>query len=95
MRNVSQISIGNQTIYILLNGLFSRKLYLLRNNKEKYGRAFRATEGNIMRLIRFTCWVTKATNTYSDHVILIAFPRQQWLRERHSVLLVKFIECLI
>jgi hypothetical protein len=25
----------------------------------------------------FTCWVTKATNTYLEYVILIAFPLQQ------------------
>jgi len=31
---------------------------------------------------RIACWITKATNTHSEYVILIAFPRQQWLRER-------------
>jgi len=34
----------------------------------------------------FACWVTKATNTYLEYVILIAFPLQQWLNERASVL---------
>ena len=32
------------------------------------------------------CWITKATNTRSEYVIRIAFPRQQWLRERTSML---------
>jgi len=32
--------------------------------------------------MRFACWITKATNTHSEYVILIAFPRQQLLRER-------------
>jgi hypothetical protein len=32
------------------------------------------------------CWVPKTTNTHSKYVILIAFPLQQWLRERSSVL---------
>jgi hypothetical protein len=36
--------------------------------------------------MRFARWVTKPTNTHSDYVVLIAFPRQQWLRERASIL---------
>jgi hypothetical protein len=32
------------------------------------------------------CWIPKATNTHSKYVILIAFPWQQRLRERASVL---------
>jgi hypothetical protein len=35
--------------------------------------------------MRFACWITKATDTHSEYVILIAFPLQQWLRERASV----------
>jgi len=36
--------------------------------------------------MRIACWITKATNTHthSQYVILTAFPRQQWLRERAS-----------
>jgi len=36
--------------------------------------------------VRFACWMTKATDTHSQCVILIAFPLQQWLRERASML---------
>ena len=36
--------------------------------------------------VRFARWIPKATNTHSEYVILIAFQRQQWLRERASVL---------
>ena len=32
------------------------------------------------------CWIPKATNTRSQYVTLIAFPMQQWLRERTSIL---------
>ena len=32
--------------------------------------------------MRSTCWITKATNTHSQYVIVIAFPLQKWLRER-------------
>jgi len=31
-------------------------------------------------------WIPKATNTHSEYVILIAFPLQQWLHERASIL---------
>jgi hypothetical protein len=36
--------------------------------------------------MRFACWVPKDTNTLSEYAIRIAFPRQQRLRERASVL---------
>jgi hypothetical protein len=45
---------------------------------EKYGTARQAT-GDIR-------WITKTTDTHSEYVILIAFPREQWLRERASML---------
>jgi hypothetical protein len=35
--------------------------------------------------MRFAYWITKATDTHSESVILIALPRQQWLRERATV----------
>jgi hypothetical protein len=62
---------------------------------EKYGVARQATDDNIIRRMRFTCWMTKATKTHSEYVILIAFPRQQWLRERVSILRYTHIASLI
>ena len=44
---------------------------------------------------RIACWVPKATNTHSDCVILIAFPLQQWLHERASLLRYTYIACLV
>ena len=43
--------------------------------------------------MRFACWITKAANTDSEYVILIAFPLQQWLHERTSVLRYTNIAC--
>jgi hypothetical protein len=60
---------------------------------EKYGTAGQATDGNKIRRMRFACWITKATDTHSEYAILISFPRQQWLRERASVLRYKYIAC--
>ena len=36
--------------------------------------------------IRITRWIHKATNTHSEYVIITAFPRQQWFRERAPML---------
>jgi hypothetical protein len=55
------------------------------HNLEEYGRLRQATD-NIIRHMRITCWITKATDTYSEYVMLIAFPRQQWLLERAAML---------
>jgi hypothetical protein len=62
---------------------------------KKYGRAIRATDDNIIRRMRFACWITKATDTHSEYVILIAFPRLQWLRERATMLRYTYIACLV
>ena len=56
------------------------------DNVDKYGRAIQAPDDNIIRPMRTACWIPKATNTHSEYVILIAFPRQQWSRERVSYL---------
>ena len=52
----------------------------------KYGTAEQATDDDIIWRMRIACWVNKPTNTHSECVILIAFPIQQWLQERTSVL---------
>jgi hypothetical protein len=51
---------------------------------KKNGTARQATDDNIIRRMRFACWISKATDTHSEYVIRIAVPRQQWLRERAS-----------
>ena len=40
-----------------------------------------------IRSMRIECWITKARNTHTEYVILIAFPLQQCLDERISLLL--------
>jgi hypothetical protein len=62
---------------------------------EKYGRTRQATDDNIIRRMRFACWITKATDTYSEYVIFIVFPRQEWLRERASMLRYTYIVSLV
>jgi hypothetical protein len=62
---------------------------------KKYGTARQATDDNIIRRMRFACWIAKATDTHSQYVILIAFTRQQWLRERALMLRYTYIACLV
>jgi hypothetical protein len=53
---------------------------------KQYGKAGQATDDIIIRLVHFTCWTTKTVDTHSEYVIHISFTRQQWLRERSSLL---------
>jgi len=47
-----------------------------------------------MRRMRFVCPITKNTDARSEYVILAAFPRQRWLRERAPLLRYTYITCL-
>ena len=53
---------------------------------EKYGSVGQGTDDDIMRVMRFACWPTKARNTHPKHVTLTAFPKQQRLYESVSAL---------
>jgi hypothetical protein len=101
--------------HILCSVAFFRKSCRLWDNVEKYGTAGQATDDNIIRRMRFACWITKTTDTrararahththththtlslslsHTEYVILIAFPRQQGLRERASMLCL-YVHCL-
>ena len=45
--------------------------------------------------MRIVCCILKATNTNPEYVIIIAFPLQQWLHERASMLRCTCIACPI
>ena len=53
---------------------------------EGNGRDVEATDEYITRRMRFAFWITTATDTHSEYVILIDSSRQQWLRERALLL---------
>jgi len=80
---------------ILCSIPFSLKSCRFYDNVEKYGTARQATDNNIKRPMRFICWINKTTNTQSEHVILITFPRQLLLRQRVSVLGYSYVVCLV
>jgi len=58
---------------------------------EKGGTAGQATDDNIVHSMHFACCITKAT----EYVTLNAFPRQQWSRERASMLRYTYMACLV
>jgi len=46
---------------------------VLRDDVERHGRIEQATDDDIIRRMRFACWITKTTDTHSEYVIRIAF----------------------
>jgi hypothetical protein len=76
MRNVSnEICIQNG------NAHFTRRKFSLENhtlwkNLKKYGTAGQATDGDEIWGIRFANQKNEATDTYSEYVLVIAFPRK-------------------
>jgi hypothetical protein len=79
-------------IHILCSVTFICKSCRLWDNVEKCT-AGQATDNNVIRRMRIACWVTIASYTDSESVILIAFPWQQWSHERAAVLRL-YIHCL-
>jgi hypothetical protein len=70
MKNVSDKSCReNQNTHFIFNKYFPKIVPFL-DNVEKYGRARQATDDNIIRGMCFACWITKATDTHSEYVIL-------------------------
>jgi len=49
----------------------------LRDNAKKYVGARQTTDYNTVMGMHFA-WITKATDTYSEYVILVTFPWHQW-----------------
>jgi len=51
---------------------------------ETFCTAIQATDDNIIRCICIACWITKATDRYSEYVILIAFPKNNGFTKAHQ-----------
>jgi hypothetical protein len=54
----------------MLNNFFFLKSGRLWDNVEKYGTAGQDADDNIIRRMRFACWITKATDTHPEYVII-------------------------
>ena len=59
----------------------------------KYGKTRQVIDANLIRRMCISFSITMATDTKSECAILIAFPRQYWLREGASVY--KYIALLV
>jgi len=96
MRNVTDRFVEKikHTIYVQWPFFFLGKSYRLWD-VGKYGTARQATDENIIRRMRSACWITKVTDTHSEYVILVAFQRQEWSRERAWMLRYTCIACLV
>jgi hypothetical protein len=60
----------------------------------KRGRARHGTDDSIVRRMCFACWITKATNTHLEYVILIAFRNNNVHLNAHSSCVYTHIACL-
>ena len=96
MRNVSDKSRreNQNTLFIFNNHIFRKSLRLW-DNVEKCGRTGQTTDDNMIRRMRFECWMTKDTDTHCEYVILIAFLLQQWLRNAPQCYVDTYIACLV
>ena len=59
-----------------------------------YNNAF-TTDGNIIWCMCFASWITKATNSHLECVIVTVFPWQQWLHKHASILCYTYTACLV
>lgn len=81
MRNFShKFCRENQNTHPMINTFF-QKITPFKAQFGKYGRSRQRTDENIIWRICILCWIHRAIDTHSKHVINIAFPRQQWLRD--------------
>jgi hypothetical protein len=68
---------------ILFYFIFFSKIVPSMRKYGEYGTSRQATDDYKTERMRFACWMTKATDTHSEYVLIVV-ARQQWLRERCS-----------
>jgi len=94
---LNKVCTWNQNIHLVFNSsVFLENLDVYEIMWKKNYRAGQATEGNTAQA---HCMLDNEghahTHTQSQYAILIAFPQQQWLQERASMLRCAFIACLV
>ena len=62
---------------------------------DKYCTVGQVTDNSIIGRMRISCLKPTATDTHSECLLLIAFPRKQWIRELASVLHCQYIACFV
>ena len=48
---------------------------------EKCGTAGQTTYGNTIRRMRFTCWITKTTDTHSEYALLLFYANNGYAKK--------------
>jgi len=91
MRNVLEKSCKeNQNTHFIFSDFF-KKLYCLWDMWKNIVEPDR--QHMTTWLMCLACWMSKATSTHSEYIILIDFPLQQWLHEHSPVLHYTYIAC--
>jgi hypothetical protein len=67
--------IENQNTHFMLKNIFSESHYFYEIMWKNIAHPDRLQIA--IRRMRIACWITKATDTHSEYIILIAFPRRQ------------------
>jgi len=84
MKNVSERICRKIKTHILHSITFFRKSFRLWDNEKNILQRYRAQMA--IRRMRFACWISKATDSYSEYVIILSFPQLHWLHKRSSML---------
>jgi hypothetical protein len=67
----------NQNTYFIFKNEYPKTVPFFREYR-KCGKTIQVTDDNTRGSMHMACWITKATNIYAEHAILLAFARQQW-----------------
>jgi hypothetical protein len=95
MRNVLAIAVEKIKTHILCSITYFRKFCLLWGNVEKYGGDIEANNNTLWYML-LACWITNATNTYSEYVILNGFFKKKMpTRTRLSVTFMRTLPVLL
>jgi hypothetical protein len=86
--------VENIKTHILCSVHFSENR-TIREKMWKNVAARQTADDTIIERMQIACRIPNATSTPSEYVMLPAFPRQQWLRERASILRYTCIACLV
>jgi hypothetical protein len=62
---------------------------------EKYSKAGQSTDDNLIRRMRSACLITKATNTHSEHIILLFFQGNNDYKKAPCVRCVRILPVLL
>jgi hypothetical protein len=82
----------NQNTHFVFGNFLPKIVPFMRRGKIWYSNR-QLRDDNIKQRMCTACWVAQATGTHSEFVTLTAFPRQQWLCERASLLRCTHFAC--